>query len=81
MAERQLIAHPTTKQSRSDVSDLMLLGTVTTPDGALALLRQNGDVMRVSVGDTIGAQTVTAIDDAAVYLGHGSAQTVLQMPG
>lgn len=62
-------------------SDLMLIGTVTTPQGARALLRQDGAVRHVTVGDTVNALTVTAIADDAIYLAQGSRQTVLHIPG
>lgn len=81
MADRDLIAQPARKPAQSRVSDLMLLGTVTTPDGALALLRQDGEVLRVTVGDTVDALTVTAIADDTIYLAQGAQQTVLHIPG
>ena len=80
MSDRESIAQPRQQHAQSVVSDLMLLGTVITPDGTLALLRQDGDVLRVTVGDTVNALTVTAIAEDAIYLALGGQQTVLHIP-
>jgi hypothetical protein len=81
MSDRELIAHPRADRAQSTPSNLMLIGTVSTPDGARALLRQGTDVLRVTVGDTVDALTVTAIAEGAIHLARGSEQTVLHIPG
>ncbi|MEB8386064.1 hypothetical protein OO012_02390 [Rhodobacteraceae bacterium KMM 6894] len=81
MSDRNLIDQPRPNNRRSNSAGLMLLGTVSTPDGTRALLLQGDDVMRVTVGDTVNALTVTAIGQGEIYLARGAEQTVLHIPG
>ena len=64
------------------LGQMTLIGTLTGAKPPRALLRlPSGTVRTVSVGDTVGGQTLTAIDDARVVLTEGSDSQVLTLAG
>lgn len=61
---------------------LSLIGLFFAGEVGSALIRTpQGQIAKVTVGDSIGAQTVAAVaDDALILAAPNGTQTVLQMP-
>jgi Tfp pilus assembly protein PilP len=64
------------------LNELTLIGTVTGPGGASALLRTaHGDIVRVTVGDTMQGLAIIAIGDQLLQLTDAAGQSfALRMP-
>ena len=73
------IAEKATQSAR--LPALALIGIFGSSDAPSALIRdRNGDIQRVSVGDTIANRTVAAIDADRVILARGSQTKTLTFP-
>lgn len=58
-----------------------LLGTVTRPDTRIALVRHpSGRITRLSLGDRLDGNTVTAIGDGELHLTRNGKTTTLSLP-
>lgn len=60
----------------------VLLGTVLRAQGPLALIRlANGDVQRMTLGDTLNGGEIIAIDEGRVIFAHEGQRWTLDQPG
>ena len=73
------VADHATEQARLDRTALIgVFGSASAP-GAL-VRTSNGDIERVTVGDTVAGGTVTAIDERQVLLTTGNRTRALKLP-
>lgn len=60
----------------------VLLGTVLRVDGPLALIRiANGDVHKLTLGDTLNGGEIVAIDETRVIFARQGDSWTLDLPG
>ncbi len=64
------------------LNELALIGLFGTPDNRSALLRRaNGEILRVTSGDSTPKGQVVGIDDSAIHLAYFNKVRVLAIPG
>ncbi len=70
-----------TDENALPLSGTTLIGTLTGPNGPVALLRlRRGDIRRVSKGDKIDGARITAISDGQLHLSRAGQPEILTMP-
>ena len=71
-----------TQENALPTSRATLIGTLTTPKGAQALVRTStGDILHLSKGDSFGTSTVMAIEPGVLHLAREGRLHRLKMPG
>ena len=64
-----------------DLPALALLGVFGRADALAALIRfANGDISRVTAGDTVGRVRIVAIGEDRVALSHSGREEIIAMP-
>lgn len=75
------VAQAATETDAIDLGGTLLLGVITTPEGARALLRhRSGKVETVAPGDKTRLGKVLAIDEGQLHLSAGKREVVLKLP-
>jgi len=70
-----------TDENALPLSGTTLIGTLTGPNGPVALLRlRRGDMRRVSKGDRIDGAQITAISDGQLHMMRAGQPKILTMP-
>ncbi len=70
-----------TDENALPLSGTTLIGTLTGPNGPVALLRlRRGDIRRVSKGDQIDGAQITAISDGQLHMMRAGQPKILTMP-
>ena len=75
------VARTATRQGALTRSGLALIGTVTSPGRAMAMMRTpSGAIRRLTPGDRIAGATVAAIGDGEVSLVKNGTARIYRMP-
>ena len=75
------VAAEATTEQTLPLDETALLGTVTTPQGPMALLRtRRGRIEKVRPGDQVGGDRVAAITDGVVHVVRNGLARMITMP-
>ncbi|KPP87152.1 MAG: Type IV pilus biogenesis [Rhodobacteraceae bacterium HLUCCA08] len=78
----EFTAAAATVEAAVPLSETILIGVLSGPEGASALLRlASGDILRVAPGDDSRAGQVLAVGEDRVILRRPGGQQVLTLPG
>lgn len=70
-----------TQEEALPLSGLSLIGTMLTPDGARALLRQGRRITQAAPGDKVAGHVIAAIEDGQIMLARNGVTQPLRIPG
>lgn len=70
-----------TQEEAFPLSGLSLIGTMLTPEGARALLRQGRRITQAAPGDTVAGHVIAAIEDGHIMLARNGVTQGLRIPG